>query len=54
MGRQRNKPKMKKQENSPEKLLHEMKAINLSDREVRIMIIRVLNSIKKRHRNHNK
>ena len=37
---------MKEQENSPEEL-HEMEASNLSDRKFRIMIIRILNSIKR-------
>ena len=46
MGRQRNRPQMKEQENSPEEL-DEMEASNLSDREFRVMIIRVLNSMKK-------
>ena len=54
MGRQRNKPQTEEQENSREKL-NEMEASNLSDREFRIMIIRILhvmimrilNSIKK-------
>ena len=31
-----------------------MEANNLSDREFRVMIIRILNSRKKRHRNHKK
>ena len=46
MGRQRNRPQMKEQQNSPEEL-DKMKASNLSDREFRVMIIRVLNSMKK-------
>ena len=46
MGRQRNRPQMKEQENSPEEL-SEMEARNLSDREIREMIIRMLNSMKK-------
>ena len=36
---------MKTQENSPEEL-DEMKASNLSNREFRVMIIRILNSMK--------
>ena len=32
MGRQRNRPQMKQQENSPEEELDEMEAGNLSDR----------------------
>ena len=38
---------MKEQENSPEEKLNEMEASNLSDREFRIMIIRILHSMKK-------
>ena len=45
MGTQRNRPQMKEQENSPEKL-DEMEANNLSDR-FRVMIMRILNSMKK-------
>ena len=45
MGRQRNRPQMKEQENSPEEL-DEMKASNLADREFKVMIIRTLNSMK--------
>ena len=45
-GRQRNRSKqMKERENSP-KELDEMEASNLSDREFRVTIIRILNSIK--------
>ena len=54
MGRQRNKPQMKEQENSPGEQMHEMEARNLSDGEFRVMIIRILNSMKKRRRNHKK
>ena len=50
---QRNRPQMKEQENSLEEL-DEMEASNLSDREFRVIIIRILNSMKKRHRNHKK
>ena len=46
MGRQRNRPQMKEQENSPEEL-DEIEANNLSYREFRIMTIRILNSMKK-------
>ena len=46
MGRQRNRPQMKKQDNSAEEL-DEMKASNLSGREFRVLIIRILNRIKK-------
>ena len=52
MGGQRNRPQMQ-QENSPEEL-DEMEASNLLDREFRIMIIGIFNSMKKRHRNHKK
>ena len=38
---------MKEQKNQPEKELNEMEASNLSDVEVRIMIIRILNHMKK-------
>ena len=37
---------MKKQDNSPEEL-DEMKASNLSGREFRVLIIRILNRMKK-------
>ena len=47
MGRQRNRPQMKEQENSPEEEIDEMEASNLSDREFRVMIIKTLNSMKK-------
>ena len=46
MGRQRNTPQMKEQETPPEEL-DEMEASNLSDREFRVMIIKILNSMKK-------
>ena len=35
MGRQRNRPQMKEQENSQEEELDEMEASNLSDRELK-------------------
>ena len=54
MERQINIPQMKEQEKSPKEELDEMEASNLSDREFRVMIIRMLNSMKKRHRNHKK
>ena len=57
MGRKRNRPQMKKQGNSPEEKLEklEIRTSNLSDREFKVMIIRILSSIKKkRHRNHKK
>ena len=47
MGRQRNRPQMKEQESSPEEELDEMEASNFSDREFRVMIIRILKSMKK-------
>ena len=46
MGRQRNRPQMKEQENSPEEL-DEMEASNLSNIRFRVMIIRILNGMKK-------
>ena len=53
MGGHRNKPQMKEKDNSPEEP-DEMETSNLSGRDFRLMIIRILNSIKKRHRNHKK
>ena len=41
------------QENSPE-ALDEMEARNLAGREIRVVIIRILNSMKIRYRNHKK
>ena len=38
---------MKEQENSPEEELDEMEASNLSDREIKVMVIRILNNMKK-------
>ena len=49
MGRPKNRPQMKERENFP-KELDEIEANNLSDREFRVMIIRLLHSMKKRHR----
>ena len=46
MGRQRNRPHMKEQVNSPEER-DEMEACNLSEREFRVIIIRVFNNMKK-------
>ena len=46
MRTQRNRPQMKEPENSP-KELDEMEASNLSDSKFRVMIIRILNSMKK-------
>ena len=45
MGREGNRPQMKEWENSQEEL-DEMEGINLSDREFRVMIIKILNSMK--------
>ena len=47
MGRQTNRLQMKEQENSPREELDEMEANNLSDKEFRVMIISILNSMKK-------
>ena len=48
MGRQRNKFQMKEQENSlEEELIDERESSNLSDREFRVMIMRILNNMKK-------
>ena len=46
MGRQRNTPQMKEQENSPEEL-DEMETSNLPDRAFRVMIIRIFKSMKR-------
>ena len=46
MGRQRNRPQKKEQENFPEEL-DEMEGSNLSNTEFTIMIIRILNNMKK-------
>ena len=46
MGGRRNRPQMKERQNSPEEL-DEMEASNLSDREFRVIIIRILNNVKK-------
>ena len=40
-------PKIKEQENSPEKELDEMEASNLSDRDFIVIIIRILKCMKK-------
>ena len=45
-GRQGNKPQMKEQENSPEQELNEMETNNLSDIKFKVMIMRMLNSMK--------
>ena len=54
MGRQRNRPQMKDQENSSGEELNEMEASNLSDTEFRAMIISIPSSMKKIHRNRKK
>ena len=48
MGRQRNRPQRKGQENSPEEERDEMEARNVSDREFIVMIVRILNCMKKK------
>ena len=52
MEKQRNRLHMKEQDNSLEKI-DEMEASNLSDKKFRVMVIRILNSMKS-HRNHKK
>ena len=47
MGKQRNRPQMNEQENTPEEELNEMEASNISDIELKVMIIKMLNSMKK-------
>ena len=47
VGRQRIRPQIKYQENSPEEGIEEMEENNLSDRGFRVVIIRILNSMKK-------
>ena len=47
MGRQRNRHQMKEQENPPKEELNEMEVSNLSDVEFKIMIVRMLNGVKK-------
>ena len=42
MRRQRNKSQMKEQEESPEKELNKRPASNLSDTELKVMVIRML------------
>ena len=54
MVNQRNRPQVKEQENSPEEEVNEMEVSYLSAIEFRVMIIRILNSMTKRHRNHKK
>ena len=45
MGRQRNNFQMKEKEESPEKELHEIEVIKLSDIEFKIMVIRMLKEL---------
>ena len=47
MVRQRNRPRIKEQDNSPEEELAEMEASNLSHIAFRVMIISILNNMKK-------
>lgn len=47
MARQRNIFQMKEQEKSPEKELSEMEANNLSDTEFKVIVIRMLNRMRK-------
>ena len=47
MGRQRNKPQRKEQENSPEKELNEKEASDPSDIEFKVIIIKMLDNMKK-------
>ena len=54
MGRQRNRPQMKDQDNFPAEELNEMEESNLSDTEFRVVVIRILSSLIKRHRIHKK
>ena len=42
MGRQRNRPQMKEQKESPEKESNEMETRNLPDTEFKIIVIRML------------
>ena len=47
MGRQRNTLQIKEQQKSPERELNKMESSNLSDIEFKVMVIRILNSMKK-------
>ena len=47
MGRQKNRPQMKEQENPTEEELDEMEASNLLDGEFRVIIIRIFKRMKK-------
>ena len=48
--RKTSRPQMKEQEKSPEKELNEMEASYLSDMKFKVMIIKILNSMKKGHK----
>ena len=52
MGRQRNRPQRKGQENSPEEELDEIDAKNSLDGELRVMILGYSTALIKRHRNY--
>ena len=45
MGRQRNKPQLKEKEESPDRILNEIKASQLSDIEFKTMVIKKLNEL---------
>ena len=45
MGRQRNKPQLKEKEESPDRILNEIKASQLSDTEFKTMLTRKLNEL---------
>ena len=51
MGRQRNRPQKKEQENAPEKELTEMEASNLSIIEFKVMYTRKLKELSKNYNN---
>ena len=55
IGRQRNSSQMKKQEKSPGKVLSKMEASNLSNIEIKLVVIKMLNRVKMEvERNHKK
>ena len=45
MERQRNNPQSKEKEKSPERVLNEIEASNLSDTEFKVMVIRMLKEL---------
>ena len=47
MRKQRNRPQVKEKENTPEEEFNKMESSNLSDNEFRVMILKILNSMKK-------